>query len=622
MSGPGFRPETTGGSRGRGGIVARVDPFDRPVATDVATGDEEAVYRNRARRLGLSYTSYVDLGPNAYSDVSVIDRGMFAMGADAGAPAYLAPDETLMPAIGHWLSVHPSARARLAVATPTTIRAALRHTGERRYASAARDKLESLDPSLSARRTVTLAQVVAACLAVAAIAAALVLAPVATLLIVNLAAAVFFLGVTFLRFAAAGHVPDHPPRPPLATGSDELPVYTVLVPLLHEAHIVGQLLAGLDGLDWPRDRLDIKLIVEEDDAATQAAATGLAGGSPYEVIVVPAGVGPRTKPMALQYAMTFARGAFVTIYDAEDRPHPGQLREAYATFQRHGKDLGCLQAPIVIDNTEAGLIALLFAVEYATVFDGILPALARMRLPLPLGGTSNHFRRAAIDRVGGWDPYNVTEDADLGIRLARFGYRAATITLPTREEAPAAIGPWMRQRTRWFKGWMQTWLVSSRHPVRLCREVGIRQVAGFNLVGLGMIVSAIAHPVFLATPILLTSDPFALWQGGDPVIAAMVGLNIFNLVAGYVAMAILARRTLAMRNRDWAISALVWLPLYWLLMGFACLRALVQLVRRPHYWEKTPHVGQRIARRQPVSRVLRPAGSGPDWRGASTSGLR
>ncbi len=578
---------------GAGDKLARVDPFDRPDAITIAPGDEEAVYRNRARRLGLSYTSQVDLGPNAYSDLNAIDHGVFAMAGGRDAPGYMAPTEAMMPAIGRWLAAHPSARRRLFVATPTTIRAALRRADERRYAAIALGRLESVDPRFSARRTVTRSQAVFGCVAITTIVAAIASAPAVALSTIDLVAAFFFLGVSLLRFAAAGQVPLRLPRPQGVSGSHELPVYTVLVPLLHEAHIVGQLVAALDRIDWPRDRLDIKLIVEEDDLSTQAAAARIARGAPYEIVIVPAGAGPRTKPMALQYALTFARGDFVTIYDAEDRPHPGQLREAFAAFLRGGEQLACLQSPIAIDNARTSLIALLFAIEYSTIFDGILPALARYGLPLPLGGTSNHFRRAAIEHVGGWDPFNVTEDADLGLRLARFGYRAATITLPTYEEAPATVWPWLRQRSRWFKGWMQTWLVSARQPLRLRREIGIRQLAGFNLICLGMIVSAVAHPVFLLTPFLVARNPLVLWQTGDPLVAAMVGVNIFNLVAGYLAIAVLARRTLALRNRDWAVSALVWLPFYWLLMTGACAKALTQLVLRPHYWEKTPHVGHR-----------------------------
>ncbi len=209
-----------------------------------------------------------------------------------------------------------------------------------------------------------------------------------------------------------------------------------------------------------------------------------------------------------------------------------------------------------------------------------------------------HFRRSILEQVGGWDPYNVTEDADLGIRFVRFGYRVGMIGLPTYEEAPATMLPWVRQRTRWFKGWMQTWLVHMRHPLRFTRAIGIRRLIGFNLIGLGMIISAIAHPIFLATPFLVASDPLSLWQEGDLVIAAIVGVNLFNLIAGYLAVARLAGRTMALRGQQRHLPALIWLPIYWLLMAVACVRALIEIVLRPHHWDKTPHVGRAATRRR------------------------
>ena len=220
--------------------------------------------------------------------------------------------------------------------------------------------------------------------------------PLAALTLVEVTAAIFFVLVAALRFIAAALVRARPAAAPPATSEPDLPVYTILVPLRHEAHMLRQLLYGLDRLTWPRERLDIKLIIDEDDAVTLAAARALAREPPYEIVVVPPG-GPRTKPMALQYALSFARGEFVTVYDAEDRPHPGQIAEAHAIFRSAPERLACLQAPLVIDNPERSRLAALFAIEYATLFDGLLPALVELELPLPLGGTSNHFRRAALE---------------------------------------------------------------------------------------------------------------------------------------------------------------------------------------------------------------------------------
>jgi cellulose synthase/poly-beta-1,6-N-acetylglucosamine synthase-like glycosyltransferase len=173
-----------------------------------------------------------------------------------------------------------------------------------------------------------------------------------------------------------------------------------------------------------------------------------------QVLVVPEGA-PRTKPRATQYALQFARGEYVVVYDAEDAPEPDQLRRALAALRAGGERLGCLQAQLNIYNSDATWFTRQFTVEYTALFDCILPTLERLRLPVPLGGTSNHFPRAVLDAVGGWDPYNVTEDADLGIRLARAGWHVGVLNSTTWEEAPPTFRIWKGQRTRWLKGWMQ-----------------------------------------------------------------------------------------------------------------------------------------------------------------------
>ncbi len=240
-------------------------------------------------------------------------------------------------------------------------------------------------------------------------------------------------------------------------------------------------------------------------------------------------------------------------------------------------------------------ISRLFAVEYAALFDGLLPALAMLNLPLPLGGTSNHFRRQVLDEIGGWDPFNVTEDADIGIRLARFGHRTATLDLPTLEEAPDAPKLWIKQRTRWFKGWLQTWLVHTRRPLATARQLGWRGALGFNLVVTAVVVSAMVHPLYLATLAVMATHPLMLWGNGGVLAAVVVGVNLFNLCAAYAAMTLLTRRALALRGRIREAWVLVLLPIYWLMMSVACYRAVGQLFRRPHHWEKTPHRGRRMA---------------------------
>ncbi len=579
---------------GLGENVAKVDLFDRPRdgARGVGgVGTEAAIYKDRARRLGLSFVPFVDLGSLDTASTEAIRAGRFAMSSSGTRMAYLAPDESVMPAVRHWLSCHPAARARLRVSTPSAIRTALLAAGGGLLARRAVSRLARQHPQLSARRIFSAGQATAALACVAAFVLAWFLAPLAAAIALNVVGASLFFGVTALRFVAAGHV-SGAPEPVTDAGEPDLgeplPVYSVLVPLRDEAALLPELIDALGKLDWPRERLDVKLLLEADDAATIAAARTVAREAWCEIVVVPP-VGPQTKPKALAFALPLCRGAFVTVYDAEDRPHPQQLREAFAAFRRLPGRVACLQSPLVIDNERPNWLSRSFAIEYAALFDGLLPALTAFRMPLPLGGTSNHFRRAALERAGGWDPYNVTEDADLGIRLARLGYRCATITLPTLEDAPTGLRTWMRQRTRWFKGWMQTWLVHTRNPLRLARELGPVGFLGFNLVSTGLIVSSLIYPLYLFLLVASAINPLHLWGDGGVLGASVIGLNLFNLGAGYIAMALLGYRALRFRGRQREAGAIMLLPLYWLMASLASYRAVFQLFTRPFVWEKTPH---------------------------------
>ena len=261
-----------------------------------------------------------------------------------------------------------------------------------------------------------------------------------------------------------------------ATPSTSLPVYSVLVPLFHEADVLRDILDALVKLKYPPAKLDVILILEETDALTQRAISGIDLPGFVKVLIVP-DLQPRTKPKALDYAMQFTSGEFIVVYDAEDVPEPNQLRKALQVFAQH-PDIDCLQARLNIHNASENWLTAQFALEYTTLFDGLLPALERLGLPIPLGGTSNHFRRHTLLASGLWDPYNVTEDADLGLRLERQGRKIGILDSTTWEEAPADLGNWIRQRTRWIKGWMQTYLVHMRNPLVLQRELGLAKFIG------------------------------------------------------------------------------------------------------------------------------------------------
>ena len=347
----------------------------------------------------------------------------------------------------------PEAAARFRFTTTEHFnRFVLRGAG-RQLAVNASETLRQKWPALSAASPHRLGNIVTLAPLIISIAAALILAPELLAHALEILLAAMF--VTWLALRITGALVRRPKKKPAPGVSENaLPVYTIIAALYQEASSVDGLLSAIERLDYPREKLDVILAVEADDSETLSTIAARRNRLPVTVIPVP-DIGPRTKPKALNVALPFARGAFTVVYDAEDRPEPGQLHCALQAFRDGGADLACVQARLCIDNTADSLLARYFTAEYAAQFDVFLPGLSAMQLPLPLGGSSNHFHTATLRRIGGWDAYNVTEDADLGMRLARFGYRADIIDSTTYEEAPANAGPWLRQRTRWFKGWMQ-----------------------------------------------------------------------------------------------------------------------------------------------------------------------
>lgn len=395
-----------------------------------------------------------------------------------------------------------------------------------------------------------------------------------------------FLSASAIRLAAlVSRVPSS--RPWIELPDADLPVYTILVPLFHEAAIVPDLVSALESLDYPRDRLDIKILLEEDDEETIAAFARADLPSHYCLMRLP-DKGPRTKPKALCVGLALARGSLVCVFDAEDRPEPDQLRQAAGAFAIAPPQVCCLQARLAYANWNQSLLTRQFAIEYAALFDVMVPYITWARLPLPLGGTSNHFRTSILREAGGWDPYNVTEDADLGIRLARLGYEVGAIDSTTYEEAPATLGAWIKQRTRWMKGWMQTLIVHTRRPMQLFFQLGMIGSLGFVATVVANLVSAIVHPLALA---------LLAWQGlsGEFLSAAdMLGATVTavasaNLIFGYaIALACAAVGVYRRPMRGLALH-LVATPVYWLLSAVALVLAVIDLIRRPHFWAKTEH---------------------------------
>jgi cellulose synthase/poly-beta-1,6-N-acetylglucosamine synthase-like glycosyltransferase len=426
------------------------------------------------------------------------------------------------------------------------------------------------------------------------IVAGLVVAPAQAMLAFEVMLTTVFLAWMALRLA--GIFIERPGmQPPQRLRDDELPVYTIIAALYREAASVEQLVDALARIDYPLEKLDIKLVIEADDHETRAAIARLKRGPSLEVIIAPA-FGPRTKPKALNVALPFARGTFTAVYDAEDCPEPDQLRQALDTFLAGGDDLACVQACLTIDNTADSWLAGLYTAEYAGQFDVFLPGLAALRMPLPLGGTSNHFRTAILRETGAWDAYNVTEDADLGMRLARFGYRSSVIESTTYEEAPARFVPWLRQRTRWFKGWMQTWLVHMRQPVKLLRDLGLPALLTFQLMVGGNVLAALVHPLFVAGFIYTLATGGPMWGGDGASIAMTAGLYGVSIALGYVASAFLGGVGLLRRGLLSTGWVLLFTPIHWLLLSLAAWRALYQLVRAPYRWDKTDHGFARSSR--------------------------
>lgn len=444
-------------------------------------------------------------------------------------------------------------------------------------------------PELSARWRLTRQQArfLAGCCAF--LVALLAIAPGWGLAIFSVLAGLFFLLQASLQFVAARHSPEIPQARLLE--DNELPTYTILVPLFRESEVLQQLLQALARLDYPPEKLDIKLLVEEADTQTREALNHYVLPEHMEVLVVPKGA-PQTKPRALNHGLAFARGELVTIFDAEDVPHPAQLRMAASVFAEAPEDLACLQAPLSWYNADVGFFSRMLAIEYANHFTVILPLLAALGLPLPLGGTSNHFRRMALEQAGGWDPFNVTEDADIGLRLARLGWRTGVLPrVGTLEEACTTFRDWRHQRARWIKGWLQTLLVHQRSPRQLLREVGWRgMVTLYALLGAGVFAS-LAHPLFLGVMAVTIMNHLI----GAPMTGSGFGefwLCAFSTVVFMVGYAGALRCTFTGLLRTGQEQLLPWtalLPFYWLLISAAAWLALWDFIRRPHHWRKTAH---------------------------------
>ena len=372
----------------------------------------------------------------------------------------------------------------------------------------------------------------------------------------------------------------------LTVPDSELPFYTILLPVYNEASVIIKLIENLAQLDYPASRLEVLLLVEEDDEETLGALRIAHPPPQFKLVVIPPAE-PRTKPKALNFGLTLARGDIVAVYDAEDMPDILQLRRAAVALGRFGPEVACVQAQLSYRNATQNMITRWFTIEYAMWFSFFLPGLVTLDAPIPLGGTSNHFRRSALRSLGGWDPYNVTEDCDLGIRMFRERYQIRVLESTTLEEANSDFVNWVKQRSRWYKGYLQTFLIHLRSPRELKSEVGLKGIGHLCAFVGGTPILAMVNPVFwVMTIVWFVAEPLFLKEI-FPAPVYYVGLVLWafgNFLLWY--LTILTARHI---RPEGLMLAAILVPVYWVMMSIAAVKAMWQLVVTPSFWEKTTH---------------------------------
>ena len=478
------------------------------------------------------------------------------------------------------------------VAPSWDIKSAVLKVFRQAIADEAANDLWRQNPAMSARIVFSTGQKIGSALFLLILAVLAVWWPFQVLTGLVTAASLVFLAGTVFKFVVAMQgarfdiVERITDKQVAALNDADLPVYTVLVPVFREANIVAQLVKNLGDIDYPTEKLEVLILIEAEDDETRAALENAKPPSHFHVVTIPRGA-PQTKPRACNVGLYLATGDFVVIYDAEDTPDPDQLKKAVIAFERGGEKTVCVQASLNYFNADENALTRMFTLEYSYWFDYMLAGLDVLELPIPLGGTSNHFRTAALNELGGWDPYNVTEDADLGIRASAMGYRVGVINSTTMEEANTSVPNFIRQRSRWIKGYMQTSLVHARKPISLLKQIGFVRFMSFALlIGGTPLTFLFVIPFYILTLFTLFLPNEWLFQI-FPV--WLLWLCLVNFVIGNSVMVYLSMMGPYKRG---AFGLTVWAmfnPIYWFLHSLAAYKGLWQLLTKPHYWEKTEH---------------------------------
>ncbi|HEX2016975.1 MAG TPA: glycosyltransferase [Solirubrobacteraceae bacterium] len=504
---------------------------------------------------------------------------------------YLAIGDVLDDDTASALREHTHLELRGFLASRNSIDELLQRIHGEDYVGVAKSELLQRFPEESANRVVSDAQKIFIVAMTLILVALLVIAPVTTVIVLIALASLFYTATSLYKFQltynALGHTYeiDVTEEEVAAIDERELPNYTILVPLYREGSVLPRLVEGIGGLDYPRTKLDVRLLCEEDDDETVPAIRAMNLPPHFKLVIVP-DAQPKTKPKACNYGLLQADGRYVVIFDAEDRPDPDQLKKVVVAFAKADPRVTCIQAKLNYFNADQNLLTRWFCTEYSMWFDLLLPGLDAQGVPIPLGGTSNHFITDRLIDLAAWDPFNVTEDADLGIRLHKAGYKTAMIDSTTLEEANSELSNWIRQRSRWIKGYIQTYLVHMRHPLRLVSQIGLKSFISFQLVVGGTFIFLL-NPIFWALTTVFFFTEAGFVQALFPSFvfyAAAFQLFIGNFVFMYLNVAGSVQRGY-FDLAKWALLS----PLYWGLMSIAAWKGFLQLFYRPFYWEKTVH---------------------------------